>query len=188
MNVELRNENGRTVSHAITERAGHFTMGPANPGIYSLDAGKPGFKSAIKIVQLRRNSAEPISIALDAETALSLPISATMIHAPNGVSITGANKYTMTAQDISNLPKGENAPMTDVLTQMPGVALDQNQQIHIRNTEGPAVPVPDQRRPGPARHQHQPAVPLDDQPAVHQATDLLDGVCPRATATPPAAC
>jgi len=137
VNVELRNENGRTVSHGVTEHAGHFKMGPANPGIYSLDAGKPGFKSAIKIVQLPRNSAEPISIALDAETALSLPISATMIHAPNGVSITGANKYTMTAQDISNLPKGENATMADVLTQMPGVALDQNQQIHIRNTEGP---------------------------------------------------
>src|ERR1700722_12535765 len=137
VNVELRNENGRTVSHAVTGHTGHFTMGPANPGIYSLDAGKPGFKPAIKIVQLPRNSAEPISIALDAETALSLPISATMIHAPNGVSITGANKYTMTAQDISNLPKGENATMADVLTQMPGVALDQNQQIHIRNTEGP---------------------------------------------------
>src|SRR5580700_274871 len=75
VNVELRNENGRTVSHAVTEHTGHFTMGTANPGIYSLDAGKPGFKSAIKIVQLPRNSAEPISIALDAETALSLPIS-----------------------------------------------------------------------------------------------------------------
>ncbi len=66
VNVELRNENGRTVAHAVTEHAGHFTMGPANPGIYSLDAGKPGFKSAIKIVQLPRNSAEQISIALDA--------------------------------------------------------------------------------------------------------------------------
>ena len=27
--------------------------------------------------------------------------------------------------------------MTDVLAQLPGVAIDQNQQIHIRNTEGP---------------------------------------------------
>jgi outer membrane receptor protein involved in Fe transport len=27
--------------------------------------------------------------------------------------------------------------ITDVLTHMPGVAIDQNQQIHIRNTEGP---------------------------------------------------
>ncbi len=60
-----------------------------------------------------------------------------MIRAPNGVSNTGANKYTVTAQDISNLPRGDNTNLTDVLAQMPGVAIDQNQQIHIRNTEGP---------------------------------------------------
>jgi outer membrane receptor protein involved in Fe transport len=35
------------------------------------------------------------------------------------------------------MPRGENTTITDVLTQMPGVAIDQNQQIHIRNTEGP---------------------------------------------------
>src|ERR1700677_4335344 len=54
-----------------------------------------------------------------------------------GVSATGANQYSVGAQDISNLPLGENTSITDVLTQMPGVAIDQNQQIHIRNTEGP---------------------------------------------------
>jgi outer membrane receptor protein involved in Fe transport len=137
VNVELRNENGRAVARTVTDHAGHFFIAPANSGVYSLDAGKPGFKSAIKIVQLPHSATEPISIALDAETALSLPVSATMIHAPNGVSVTGANKYTMTAQDITNLPKGQNSTLTDVLTQMPGVAIDQNQQIHIRNTEGP---------------------------------------------------
>jgi outer membrane receptor protein involved in Fe transport len=137
VNVELRDEYGRVNAHSVTDRAGHFTIAPANSGIYSLDAGKPGFKSAIKIVQVPHNSAEPIAFALDAVTALSLPVSATMIHAPNSVSITGANKYTMTAQDITNLPKGQNSTLTDVLTQMPGVAIDQNQQIHIRNTEGP---------------------------------------------------
>jgi outer membrane cobalamin receptor len=35
------------------------------------------------------------------------------------------------------MPAGENTTITDVLAQMPGVAIDQNQQIHIRNTEGP---------------------------------------------------
>jgi len=54
-----------------------------------------------------------------------------------GVSASGANDYSVGAQDISNLPQGENTNITDVLTQMPGVAIDQNQQIHIRNTEGP---------------------------------------------------
>jgi outer membrane cobalamin receptor len=54
-----------------------------------------------------------------------------------GVSGTGSNDYTVTSQNISNLPAGEHTTITDVLTQMPGVAIDQNQQIHIRNTEGP---------------------------------------------------
>jgi outer membrane receptor protein involved in Fe transport len=54
-----------------------------------------------------------------------------------GVSSTGANAYGVTSTDIGNMPAGENTTITDVLAQMPGVAIDQNQQIHIRNTEGP---------------------------------------------------
>jgi outer membrane receptor protein involved in Fe transport len=53
------------------------------------------------------------------------------------VSPTGANAYGITSTDIGNMPAGENTTITDVLAQMPGVAIDQNQQIHIRNTEGP---------------------------------------------------
>ena len=59
--------------------------------------------------------------------------------APAGpaVSPTGANQYSASAEDIAATPQGKTAPLTDVLAQMPGVAIDQNQQIHIRNTEGP---------------------------------------------------
>ena len=53
------------------------------------------------------------------------------------LSASGAGDYAITAADIANLPTGGASPMTDVLAQMPGVAIDQNQQIHIRNTEGP---------------------------------------------------
>lgn len=57
--------------------------------------------------------------------------------AGTGLSATGANDYGMTAEDIAASPAGRNAAVTDVLTRLPGVALDENQQIHIRNTEGP---------------------------------------------------
>jgi outer membrane cobalamin receptor len=53
------------------------------------------------------------------------------------VSPSGANQYTAGSQDIAASPGGATAPLSDVLAQMPGVAIDQNQQIHIRNTEGP---------------------------------------------------
>jgi hypothetical protein len=53
------------------------------------------------------------------------------------VSETGAAVYGVAAEDIERFPTGAQTPITDVLAQMPSVAIDQNQQIHIRNTEGP---------------------------------------------------
>ncbi|HEV3285491.1 MAG TPA: hypothetical protein VG011_02010, partial [Steroidobacteraceae bacterium] len=53
------------------------------------------------------------------------------------VAPTGANAYAASGADIAAAPLGSTAPLTSVLAQMPGVAIDQNQQIHIRNTEGP---------------------------------------------------
>ncbi len=135
--LELRNQNGAAIAYAITDQAGRFKIAAAKPGVYSLAAVKPGFKPANKIVRFPLDSAGPLSLTLGAETALSVPVQASVIRAPNGVSTTGANKYTVTAQDIANLPRGDNTNLTDVLAQMPGVAIDQNQQIHIRNTEGP---------------------------------------------------
>ena len=54
-----------------------------------------------------------------------------------GLSSEGSADYTVTSSDISALPAGDNTSVTDILAQMPGVAIDQNQQIHIRDTEGP---------------------------------------------------
>ncbi len=57
----------------------------------------------------------------------------------NGPTITptGVADYQFDAQGIEDLPAGLQTPISDVLAQLPGVAIDQNQQIHIRNTEGP---------------------------------------------------
>src|ERR1700733_14394237 len=63
-------------------------------------------------------------------------VEATATGAP-AVAPTGANAYAASAADIAAAPLGSTAPLTSVLAQMPGVAIDQNQQIHIRNTEGP---------------------------------------------------
>ena len=137
VNIELRDDAGRTVAHAATDQAGRFEIAPTKPGIYSLVAVKSGFKSSTKIVAFPPAAEAPIAISLAGDTALTLPVQAKVIRAQNRVSDTGANKYTVTDKDISNLPTGDNSTITDVLTQMPGVSIDQNQQIHIRNTEGP---------------------------------------------------
>ncbi|MGH7814928.1 MAG: TonB-dependent receptor, partial [Candidatus Binataceae bacterium] len=135
--IELREASDRVVAHAGTDKGGRFKIAPPRPGTYLLVAAKPGFKPAQEAVAFPRGAATAMPITLAAETAVTLPVQVRAIRAQNGVSTTGANKYTVTAQDISNLPRGSNTAMTDVLAQMPGVAIDQNQQIHIRNTEGP---------------------------------------------------
>jgi len=53
-----------------------------------------------------------------------------------GLSSTGANEYSITSKNIDDLPAGINTVLTDVIAQMPGVGIDQNQQVHIRDTEG----------------------------------------------------
>jgi outer membrane cobalamin receptor len=51
------------------------------------------------------------------------------------IAATGEASYAVTADDIASLPSA--GALTDVLLQAPSVSLDQNQQIHIRDTEGP---------------------------------------------------
>jgi outer membrane cobalamin receptor len=126
---------GAVIGRATTDDTGHFKI-PARRGTYLLVAAKHGFKTARTVVTVP-SAIAAVDVTLDAQTALTVPVNASIIRAQNSVSTTGANKYTVTAQDIANLPRGENTTITDVLVQMPGVALDQNQQIHIRNTEGP---------------------------------------------------
>ncbi|HML11626.1 MAG TPA: TonB-dependent receptor [Stellaceae bacterium] len=85
-------------------------------------------------IQLEQGSTSPLP---SAELPPIVIESSRLPNSGAGVSPTGANVYTTTQGDIQNLPAGENTPVSDILTQMPGVAIDQNQQIHIRNTEGP---------------------------------------------------
>jgi len=73
---------------------------------------------------------------LEVNTSSTVEIDATRLGGP-GTEPSGAGDYALTGQDIQNLPAGRNSALSDVLTQMPGVSIDQNQQIHIRNTEGP---------------------------------------------------
>lgn len=53
-----------------------------------------------------------------------------------GIAPSGANSYALTEEDIDTLPLGASSDFTDVLAQMPGVAIDQYQMVHVRDNEG----------------------------------------------------
>src|SRR5579863_1186021 len=94
------------------------------------------------------------------------------------VSPAGANQYSVSAQDIAGAPQGKSAPLTDVLARMPGVAIDQNQQIHIRNTEGPQFQYQINGVLVPLDINTNPPFLSMINPMFVQQLDLLDGILP----------
>ncbi len=130
--VILRAVDGRTVGRTTSGEHGQFKLLEPGSGTYDLIAQKPRFKPANEVLVLPARTKAPLDLVLESEKALTVQVSATRVHAQNGLTSTGASKYTLTARDITNLPQGETTPLNQVLLQMPGVALDQNQEIHIR--------------------------------------------------------
>ncbi len=95
-----------------------------------------------------------------------------------GISAAGSNEYSVSAAEIANLPAGTNTAITDVLTQMPGVAIDQNQQIHIRNTEGPQFQYEIDGAVVPIDINTNPPFISQINPMFISRLDLLDGILP----------
>ena len=91
-----------------------------------------------QVSPLRAQSAGDAAMGQQASSGSPIPtivVEGARIQSP-AVSFSGTNDYSITSQDILNMPAGENTVLTDVLAQLPGVGIDQNQQVHIRNTEG----------------------------------------------------
>lgn len=130
--ITLNSPTGKTILKTRTNRQGVFILKEAAPGTYVITVWSAAFVPASATVTLPQRKATPIKITLESIPALVLTVTAKRILAQNGLSPSGANKYTLTAKDITNLPEGEATGLNQVMLQMPGVALDQNQEIHIR--------------------------------------------------------
>jgi outer membrane cobalamin receptor len=141
----------------------------------------PGIASALGVLAAQLCLATPGTAHADAAAAdstLSTVVIESTAQAGPAVSPTGANDYTTSAQEIAAGPKGSTAPLTDVLAQMPGVAIDQNQQIHIRNTEGPQFQYQINGVLIPLDINTNPPFLSMINPMFIKRLDLLDGVLP----------
>ena len=101
-------------------------------------------------------------------------VQANRIQSPPGVS----NDYQLTSVDIANLPAGDDTVLTDVLAQMPGVGIDQNQQVHIRNTEGSGFQYEINGVEIPFDITTNPPFMAMFNPKFIKSLDLLDGILP----------
>jgi outer membrane receptor protein involved in Fe transport len=130
--VILQAPSGADIASTMTDEQGLFVLNGVPPGTYVLLTRKKGYKPAAKVVVISRRASNPVDLVLESEKPLTVVVKAKRLRAQNGVSSTGTNKYTLTQRDIDDLPEGQATPLNEVLLQMPGVALDQNQEIHIR--------------------------------------------------------
>ncbi len=177
VDLELLTTNGHMVAHTTTDPQGQYTITPAQAGTYTLSIEKAGFEPTTQVIVYPPIDHKPLSVVIAPEELKPVIVKAGQTGGP-GVSSTGASDYAVTTEDISNLPLGDNTKITDVLAQMPGVAIDQNQQIHIRNNEGPqfqyqinGILVPLDINTNP------PFISMINPKFVNQM-DLIDGILP----------
>ena len=128
----LLSANSRLLAHTKTDAKGKFALATASPGTYIIVVTKTGFIEAKTTVIDSGVTANRIVVTMRPTSPLSLPVTVRRIAPQNGLTGSGTNKYTLTERDIDNLPMGQSSALNQVMLQMPGVALDQNQEIHIR--------------------------------------------------------
>lgn len=148
--------------------------------------GRPGLASLLTACLLAPPAwagSAPADTAVTADSAAAggvlstVVIEAASIQGP-AVSATGANQYGVSGEDIAVAPRGRTAPLSDVLARMPGVSLDQNQQIHIRSTEGPQFQYQINGVLVPLDVNTNPPFLTMMNPLFIRRLDLLDGVLP----------
>jgi outer membrane receptor protein involved in Fe transport len=130
--VTIENGSGALIEKGLTSVNGRFSFSNIAPGVYELLAERAGFRKAALVLVVPKSSNADVLVTMEAEQPLTMSVRVARLRSQNDLSRTGASKYTMTNRDITNLPAGKYTPLNEVLLQMPGVALDQNQEIHIR--------------------------------------------------------
>jgi hypothetical protein len=177
VSVELRSAAGKLVVQTITDQRGRFAIATAAVGAHTLAVYRSGFRPVTQDLVLPLAAGAPLSISLVPGYAETVVVQAPPLSGP-GVSQSGANDYAVGATQIENLPEGANTALSDVLARMPGVAIDQNQQIHIRNTEGPQFQYQINGVLVPLDINTNPPFITMINPMFVQQVDLLDGVLP----------
>ncbi len=128
VSIDLTDLAGAVLAHGTTVAAGHFDLPCPPPGHYSVKFTLAGYEPDVEPVEVPL--AQPLAITLDAAEQV-VTVKTTVASGPR-ISPAGANEYTVTSHDVDAKPNGDNSTLSQVLQQMPGVALDQNQEIHLR--------------------------------------------------------
>jgi TonB dependent receptor/TonB-dependent Receptor Plug Domain len=92
-------------------------------------AAAPGFAESPAPAPQAPADAATTTITLDTIEVISQELNAARLQIQPSL---GASTYTFSPEALETIPQGENAPLNQVLQQMPGVAQDSFGQIHVR--------------------------------------------------------
>ncbi|MBV8590127.1 MAG: TonB-dependent receptor, partial [Acetobacteraceae bacterium] len=129
--ITIQTAARQQLGQRITDQKGRYGFCAAAIGAYHVAAKREGFGRSVVSVTVPSSAAGTV-IVMESQQPLTMSLRAARLKAQNDLSLTGASKYELTDQDITNLAAGKYTPLNQVMVQMPGVTLDQNQEIHIR--------------------------------------------------------
>jgi hypothetical protein len=92
-------------------------------------AAAPAFAESPAPAPQASADAGAASITLDTIEVIAQELNAARLQIQPSL---GASTYTFSPEALATIPQGENAPLNQVLLQMPGVAQDSFGQIHVR--------------------------------------------------------
>lgn len=136
--VTLENSRGAAAAKTKADAQGHFVFKGVARGVYAIVARRLQFKPGTAIVSVARTAPKPIEIALQAEAAISVAITAQRLNrSRNALSPeTGGSVYRWSEQAIHELPQSANTSLNELLLQAPGVVQDTFGQVHVRGDHG----------------------------------------------------
>ncbi len=131
--IQLLNASGKIVAQAQSDAHGIFTISGIAAGTYTVNAAKGSDFNSVD-VQVSSGVTSKAELALGSKQLNTVTVTAKRFErARNSLSpSTGSSQYTFDEKSIAQLPEGDNTQFNHVLLQAPGVANDNQGQLHIR--------------------------------------------------------
>ncbi|HWP77853.1 MAG TPA: TonB-dependent receptor, partial [Methylomirabilota bacterium] len=135
--VRLESSDGKVAGQTTADAQGAFSFSNVAPGSYVVVGEKDGFESATSVVTVTETGQASAELALSSRQALDLAVEAKRLEEAR-ISIQpriGASTFEFNRQAIEALPQGDNAPLTQLILQAPGVTQDSTGGgfLHVRN-------------------------------------------------------
>jgi outer membrane receptor protein involved in Fe transport len=135
--VRLERGDGKTAGETTADTQGGFSFANVIPGSYVVVGEREGFETATSVVTVSETGQATADLALSSRQALDLAVEAKRLEEAR-ISIQpriGASTFEFNRQAIETLPQGDNAPLTQLILQAPGVTQDSTGGgfLHVRN-------------------------------------------------------